>query len=346
MRPPASPLLSPKSPRTRRGSSAPVAGRRGSRAMALALAAVAAACATATAPPPPPPKPIPLQTLATSMQAEIDLMQRIFDLRLRAGKLLAQQNAKLQKRGFSRRVPANPTLPALESNLRTHAEALKLAVSGWEAKIRPPSALPKSRTLQVAEIWQAQTEEIHGVIDARITLSGDMKAIVQYVDLLPKHVERAVVVTGHTPLTGGVRLILEAFYERQPPAPKVQLRWPALEDRLEAAGWKADDPKLKTDPAWPTLEKLDKLGRARTPDVRSVMAVANDFPRWSARAALFNSLAERISKVRGVGVLRSTPVPPDAPFPPVPAKAAEAGVKPGAKAAPSAPPQGTPAATK
>ncbi len=312
-------------------------------AAVLWLAALFVGCATAPPPakPVPPPKPIPLAQILAGVEAELTTMQKVYDLRLRSGHLLAELNRRLQQRGFSRRVPARPAEQSLESDLRAHARAMSLEMSDWQVHVRPTAPVAaKGPQLGADQTWELSPDDLKGVIDARVTIKGSQSEIISFIDRIPNHVERAVWVTGQTPVPGGIRFALQAFYERTPPRPFTDVHWPTLEDRLEAAGWGLSDPKLPTDPAYPKLQAAIKQGRARIPDLRSAMDIANDFPRWFARAGVLDELTDKIMAVSGAALLRTTPIPVAAPFPPVtPASATPAPAAP-TTAGPTAKPAG------
>ena len=290
------------------------------RALML-VCAVAMTLACTSAPPPkpaPPPAPIAVTKILAGVEAELATMQKIYDIRLRSGHLLSELNRRLQMRGFSRRVPAQAAEHSLESDLRAHARATSLEMSDWRVHVRPTQPLPqKGPLLSADQVWELSPDDLKGIIDARVTIKGNQAEIINFIDRIPNHVERAVLVTGQTPVPGGIRLQLQAFYERTPPRPFTTIPWPTIEARLESAGWKLDDPRLPKDPAFAKLRAAIKQGRARMPDLRSAMDVANDFPRWFARAGVLDGLTEQILAVRGAALLRTTPIPVDAPFPPV-----------------------------
>jgi len=287
--------------------------------LTLALTAGCAAPPPAPKPPAPAPEPIPLAKILAGVEAELSTMRKIYDIRLRSGPLLAQLNGRLQSRGFSRRVPAQAVVQSLESDLRSHATAMALEMPAWQVHVRPTKPLPaKGPTLSASEMWTVDPSELKGIIDARMTIKGNQAKIIAFVDAIPKHVERAVLLTGQTPVPGGIRFQLQAFYERPPARPYTEVKWPSMEDRLEAAGWKLDDPRLPKAPAYAKLSDAIKMGRARIPDLRSAMDVANDFPRWFARAAVLDELTEKIVAVKGAALLQTTPIALDAVFPPKP----------------------------
>lgn len=282
-----------------------------------------AGCAT---PPPkkkpaPPPEPIAVAEILKSVQGELAKMQEIYDLQRRSGHLLSELNRKLQQRSFSRRVPSQPAVQSLESDLRAHAQAMTLELAGWQVRVRPaPPVAKKGTTLQAHETWKLGVADLKGMIDARITVKGPLPAITKFVDGIPNHVERAVWLTGQTPVPGGIRFDLLAYYEHSQPQPQTEIAWPTIEERLELAGWKLNDPRLPKAPAYGKLREAVKQGRARVPDLRSVMNVANDFPRWFVRAELLAELTEKIMNVKGEDILKTTPIPVDAPFPRIAAK--------------------------
>ncbi|MCO4763531.1 MAG: hypothetical protein KC502_18585 [Myxococcales bacterium] len=287
--------------------------------IAIGLSLILSCCAAQPPAPPPPPKPIPVAKLLEGVQTELAKMQKLYDLRARSGRLLATLNGKLQSRGFSRRVPSQPAEPALASDLRSHATALGLRVTDWKVHVRKMPAVPaKGPNLGPAELWATGAKDLRGVVDARISLVGPRPAIVGFIDRIPNHVERAVLVTGQSPLPNGITLHMQAFYERVQPRPQMVLKWPTLEDRLEAAGWKLNDPALPKDPSYRKLHEAVKQGRARIPDLRGVMNVAADFPRWFARAELLDELTGKILEVHASEVLKTKPIAPETPFPPAP----------------------------
>ncbi len=253
-------------------------------------------------------KPIALDVLLKSMQVELNQMQKIYNLRSQSGRLLATMNAKLQSRGFSRRIPSGPAVQALESDLRNHARHLGLNSLGWKVNVPSLPTLPKSG-VEVAptERWKLKASDVRGVVNAELIVEGERSKLVAFIDDLPKRVERAVLVTGHRKQGNATVLLLRSFYERHHPAPTLNLKWPSLEQRLIAAGYKGQSAALQKSPHWADLVERDRQGRARIPSLRTMMLVAHDFPRWFAKAELFDQISKAIMAVKGTRLLNQPP---------------------------------------
>ena len=255
-------------------------------------------------------KPLPLKTISDGIQKELNQMQKIYDLRGKSGAMLASMNRKLQSRGFSRRIPSGPATQALDSDLRAHATGVGLRVQSLSTHTPKVAPLPKNGvTLPPTQRWKLSPDDVSAEVTAEITLVGPRPLIERFIDDLPKRVERAVLVTGHRRYAGGAVLLVKAFYERHHPAPKLDLRWPSLEKRLQAAGYPEETEAMRRSPAWADLKERDTKGRARIPSLRTMMLVAHDFPRWFAKAALFNRVSRDIMAVKGKALLSQPPSP-------------------------------------
>ena len=100
-------------------------------------------------------------------------------------------------------------------------------------------------------------------------------------------VDRLVIITEREVFSNGAVLKAEAYFERQLPAPEVQLAWPSLAERLRAAGYRDGDPALQNAPEFKELKKQVELGQVRLPDVRRLVQISADFPRWQLRWQFF-----------------------------------------------------------
>jgi hypothetical protein len=275
------------------------------------LAAIALSCSACQPAPPTPaalphasqPARVPLQTVLDTARAENKRMENIHDSAYGTGILLGQLNGKLQSHAYFRRIPNDRALEGVESQLRQLAVDKGLTVSRLEKHVDPAPPQTAAVTLKPGERWQPTLDQLRGVVQLSVDIQGGAKDIVGYIDALPQAVERLVVVNGASAVPGGVRLMAEAYFERELPAPQIDIRWPTLEDRLDAAGWDAKDAKLLADPVYAELKKEVDLGRVRLPDVRRTLQISADFPRWLLRARFFEEKANAALAVRGQAIL-------------------------------------------
>lgn len=265
----------------------------------------AAATKAATATPTPTGQALPLQALLDDVQAELKAMDTILNARRDAAQALGRMNGSFQSRGYFRRVPTGPALAGLRADLTALAGRVGLRLEQVDARARPPQPAV-ARALKPGEPWQMTVEELRGIVQLTIDLSGPPQLVADYVNRLPTGVERLVLITGDETLSGGIRLFGEAYYEHPRAPAKVELSWPTLRERLAAAGWSAEDPRLATDPVAPKLRRAIQRGRQQLPDVRSALAVVADFPRWLQRRAFFEDRAMKVAATRGELLLGTT----------------------------------------
>lgn len=247
--------------------------------------------------------PVPLQTLLDTARTENKRMEDIHNTAYGTGMLLGELNGKLQSHAYFRRIPNDRALDALEAQLKQVALDKGLTVSRLEKHLDTSPPTPAPVTLKPGQRWQPALDQLRGVIQLSVDVQGTAKDIAAFIDALPQAVERLVVVTGASQVPGGARILAEAYYERELPPPQVDLRWPTLEERLDAAGWKANDAKLLADPVYAELKKEVDLGRQRLPDVRRTLQISADFPRWLLRARFFEEKSNLEMAVRGQAVL-------------------------------------------
>jgi hypothetical protein len=247
--------------------------------------------------------PIALSAIAEQLQAENDAMQRVYNRRGPAARQLSRMNAMLQKQGYFLRIPSQPSVESLESQLRALAAAHPpLIIQGIGVEvIRGDPVEPV--TLGPGERWSPTAEELLGELRLEIDLHGKPQELVGFIDDLPARVERLIVLENLQREQDNYRITARAWFERAMPAPKVTLRWPPLAARLLEAGWDPEDPALRADPAWPTVQKLHDQGRARTPEVRAAVTITADFPRWLLRVREFEALSLRAASVSGASFL-------------------------------------------
>ena len=191
------------------------------------------------------------------------------------------------------------------ADLTALASRAGLRLEQVDARAKPPQPAVE-RTLKPGEPWQMSVDDLRGIVQLTIDLTGPPQLVADYINRLPSGVERLVLITGNENLSGGIRLFAEAYYEHPRGPVKVELNWPTMRERLVAAGWSAEDPKLATDPVAPKLRKAIQRGREQLPDVRGALGVVADFPRWLQRKAFFEAQAMKVAATRGEVLLGTT----------------------------------------
>jgi hypothetical protein len=263
--------------------SAQQTGRMGHMAAVMA-AAMLSSCQVA---PPPPPAPAPLAQLLTGVQNENKAFEELHASGPVAAQALGALNGKLQSVGYFRRVPAQPATELLQSALRRLAAQKGLSFKAIEIKAPADRPVPPSAKLAPGQRWEPQVDDFRGVLQLRLDISGAPKDIAAFIDSLPEQVDRLVIITEREVFSNGAVLKAEAYFERQLPAPEVQLAWPSLAERLRAAGYRDGDPALQNAPEFKELKKQVELGQVRLPDVRRLVQISADFPRWQLRWQFF-----------------------------------------------------------
>ncbi len=271
----------------------------------LSLAFVAALAAGCTAPPPPaPPPPLPplqVEALIAAARKDQAAFEAIYASRESAAKELSALNGKLQSTGYFRRVPSRPAIESLDVQLRQLATARLLVVKALQVDLADEPTPPAAARVKPGERWQPTLDELRLVIPMRLDVVGAPRDVARYLDDLPTNIDRLLVVqrTERLPVVPGespaVRLHLEAYCERALPQPELELVWLGLDERLSAAGLDPKTPSVRDHPQLPVLVAQVDLGHKRLPDVRRVLAIAADFPRWQLR---WQFLTERGAAVR------------------------------------------------
>lgn len=246
-------------------------------------------CAVA---PPPPPAKVPLSQLLSGLQAENAALQQIYDSGSEAGRTLGALNGKLQSVGYFRRIPSQPSVELLQTALRKLAVQKLLQIAALEVPAPAEAPPPAPAQVVAGARWKPPLEAFRGTVQVGLDLIGRPADVAAFVDALPEQVDRLLVVTDREPLAGGMRLRLEGYYEKPLPQPDVVLQWPGLQERLVAAGWDPADPALARDPLLGKLREQVELGQKRLPDVRRVLQISADFPRWQLRWQFFSERAK------------------------------------------------------
>ncbi|MSQ83487.1 MAG: hypothetical protein EXR77_11470 [Myxococcales bacterium] len=269
------------------------------RLLSLTLVLSLKACAplAPVKPPPPPPPPLTLSQLVTAVAKEQTAFETIHASAQVAARELGVLNGKLQSIGYFRRIPAQPSVEALDAQLRQLAVHRLLIVKGMHVDVGEAQTPTAQTVLQAGERFAPTVDELRAVLRIQLDLQGAARDIAKYIDILPDNVDRLLVVVGKQSLGGDTRVLLEAYYERPLPPPEVRLVWPSLPERLAAAGLNPQDPLLIKDLKYLELQKQVELGQNRVADVRRVLAIAADFPRWQLRWQLF---ADRAAAVRAM----------------------------------------------
>ncbi|MCB9739942.1 MAG: hypothetical protein H6747_11815 [Deltaproteobacteria bacterium] len=287
------------------------------RLVAIALSGPLLGCSGEKPPPPPPTtrevvRPLVLPDLTKRIRAEVTAMVQIVGATRDGARRLGESNLRLQRRGYFRRIPSNPTIPALRANLGAAVVSAGLTLELLEIDDDPRGTKgTAAATIAPGERWTPDREAMLGRLRFHLQVRGDQSGIIDFIDKLPARVERLVLIRGHRPVAGGVELFGEAYFERTPEAPKVTLEWPTLEAWLRSAGHDPDDTKLRADPEFKALEQAVRAGREVAPDARDVLGAAMDLPRWRARGAIFDEVSAAIAAVHGDAILAAAPVPAD-----------------------------------
>lgn len=246
---------------------------------------------------------VPVSTLLATVEAEQKAMEAIFMSGPIASRELGALNGKLQSRGYFRRVPSQPAIDALQSELRMLATAKALTVQALTIDTPPDLAAVQPFKLQLGERWQPKLEALRGVLQLRLDLQGSPRDLAAFIDALPTDCERLIVVTRREELPGGATLHAEAYYERPLPQPEVQLHWPSLDERLRAAGWSPDDRAVTGDPQYAALRTQVESGPQRLAEVRRILQISSDFPRWLLRWQFFEERGKAAMAVRGAALI-------------------------------------------
>lgn len=269
-------------------------------------------------PPPAPPttrevvRPLALPELTKRIRAEVTAMVEIVGATRDGARRLGESNLRLQRKGYFRRIPSNPTIPALRANLGAAVVSAGLTLERLEIDDDPRGTKgAAAATIAPGERWTPDREAMLGRLPFRLEVRGDKGGIIAFIDNLPTRVERLVLIRGHRPVAGGVELLGEAYFERTPEPPKVTLEWPTLEAWLRSAGHDPEDAKLRAEPEFKALEQAVRAGREVAPDARDVLGAAMDLPRWRARGAIFDEVSAAIAAVRGDAILAAAPIPAD-----------------------------------
>ena len=248
------------------------------------------------------------EELLQGILAEHQALEAVFLTSPAAAKGLGALNGKLQQQAYFRRVPTQPALDSAEASLRQLATAKSLLVVAFT--VTPPAELPQPQPTKLApgQRWQPTLDELRGVLKFRLDLQGSMRDAAGFIDALPSTVDRLVVISSHEALPGGVRLLGELYYEKPLPPPELSLSWPALQERLATAGWKATEgpalqAQLQANPKLAEYAKQVELGHQRVPDVRRTLQITADFPRWLLRWSFFEERAKAVQAVQGTRLL-------------------------------------------
>lgn len=247
--------------------------------------------------------PIPIEKLIEQVTRELHDMGEVWKLDYDTGRLLGRINGNFQEQGYFSRIPSGPATGGVESNIRALASYHALVVENFEARVPEQGAAPERKVLQPGERWQPTEEELFATIPLKIDLQGPVESAAKLIDDMPRRLERLVVVTGDQARAGGVTLHAECWFERALPMPKIDLPWPELEERLEAAGWDPDDEAVQRDPQVQQLREMVETGRQRMVDVRNTLAVASDFPRWLLRNKFLEKKSLAAQSVKGSELL-------------------------------------------
>lgn len=270
------------------------------RLFRLTLSLTLLACApVAPAKPPPPPAPLTLSQLVSAVAKEQTAFEAIHASAQVAARELGALNGKLQSVGYFRRIPAQPAVEALDAQLRQLAVHRLLIVKGMHVDLGEAQTPTAQTVLQAGERFAPSVDELRAVLRIQLDLQGAARDIAKYIDVLPDNIDRLLVVVGKQSLGGDTRVLLEAYYERPLPPPEVRLVWPSLPERLAAAGHNPQDPLLIKDAKYVELQKQVELGQNRVADVRRVLAIAADFPRWQLRWQLFADRAAAVKAANG-----------------------------------------------
>jgi hypothetical protein len=246
---------------------------------------------------------VPIAKLIANTKAELDAMALIWKEDYDTGKLLGRVNGAFQRRGYFSRIPSGPSTGGVESNVRHLASLHGLIVENFTVEVPKFDKNSKGVLLKPGERWQPTDEELFATIRLEIDLQGPIAGAAKMIDEMPTKLERLVLVTGDQSLAGGVTLHAECWFERAVAMPRIDLPWPELDERLEAAGWDPKDSALANNTEVDQLKVLLEIGRLRMVDVRNTLTVAADFPRWFARNKFFDAKSLAASSMNGTEIL-------------------------------------------
>lgn len=246
-------------------------------------------------------QPIPLEQLAVAAERELGALMEINETNSETRKSLGVVNGALIKSGLARGLPTQPAVDDAESCFRNAAASHGLQVASIQTKA-DPQVTPVERTIQPGEHWNVKEEDLLGKIHMRVVIQGPLPQIAQVIDEQTA-CTRIILVRSAKAQGSEVTIEADAWYEQALGAPKLDLRWRTLDERLVAAGWRPDDPALKQDPAYERLRSALEVSRPLIPRVRDVLYTTVEMPRMLARVHAMARLKQQSMLVRGVELL-------------------------------------------
>lgn len=276
--------------------------RWGARLLALGLLTVALPPSAQAAPP------AARMTLAAAHDAvarDIWAGSELAQLQQKVSRRLSELNGKLQSRAYFDRVPAGAQLVELERSLRLLATKNAIELTKVEAV---PDAAKQAcqRRIRFDQRWKPTDDQLFGKVDLRLHFRGSEDFVARFVDALPGHVGRLVLISGREHGAGGELVLLgEAWFERECKTPEVDFQWPSLRERLLAGGWQPGpelDKALASEEGRRTQSLIDDQKRA-VEATKRVVLIAVDFPRWLGRWRLIQSRGEAVVATSGRAIL-------------------------------------------
>ena len=248
-----------------------------------------------------PPKPIPVAELARAAERELGALLEILQSEAVTRAAMGAVNSTLVKSGLARGLPNLPAPEDAEACFRTAAASRGLQISSAKSQV-PALVTPTQSTLKPGERWQVKREELLGKVTLEIVVNGPLPSVAALVDEVSQ-CYRIVAVRTAKVAGGSVTLTADAWFERNLATPELDLRWRSLDERLTAAGWKADDPALAKDPAFAQLKSAVDAGREQLPRARALLKTTVELPRWITRTRELVLLKQEVLQIHGAKLL-------------------------------------------
>jgi hypothetical protein len=248
-----------------------------------------------------PPKPIPIAELAVAAQRELGAMMEILESDRATRLAMSAVNGALVKSGLGRGLPSLPAPEDAEACFRNAAASRGLQITSTKSQAPEPAPAAEA-TLQPGKRWQVKRNDLLGAVAVEVVVNGPLPSVAALIDEIAQ-CNRLVAVRSAKVEGSTVTLKAEAWFEHNLATPELQLRWRSLDERLEAAGWRPNDPALLKDPAYAQLKSAVDAGREQLPRARALLKTSVDLPRWITRARELVVIKQEILQIRGAKLL-------------------------------------------
>ena len=248
-----------------------------------------------------PQKPIPVAELAAAAQRELGAMMEILESDRATRMAMSAVNGALVKSGLGRGLPTLPAPEDAEGCFRNGAASRGLQITSTKSQV-PQDTPAVATTLQPGQRWQLKRSDLLGDVVIEVVVNGPLPSIAALIDEIAQ-CNRLVAVRSAKIDGNTVTLTAATWFEHNLATPELQLRWRSLDERLQAAGWKPNDPALLKDPAYAQLKSAVDAGREQMPRVRALLKTSGDLPRWITRARELVVIKQDVMQIRGAKLL-------------------------------------------